>query len=98
MGSKTDYNTDEGNPSQWTDIIGQWGMIPQDAKTVKWFIRVVGQPFAGYFLVQVYAPLSGQPTVQRIFHIRDMVEWNFFDSADDLRDWHKIIRDGHPFV
>lgn len=72
-----------------TDLVGQYFHKIENEK-LTWQGLVIGKPEAGFYLVQLFEWLMGEPSIQRIVEIKEMSEWFFYDSADQMIfSWEK---------
>ena len=51
-----------------------------------WQGRVLSQPNPGWFLVQLYDWIVGEPNDIRLVRIEDMATWFFYLNAEDWRE------------
>lgn len=53
---------------------------------IKWQGYIISQPVEGYFLLQLFEWVLGEPSVQKLVHVAMMTGWDFYDSADEMND------------
>jgi hypothetical protein len=53
---------------------------------LEWQGYVVSEPSEGYFLVQLFEWIMGEPSCQKLVRIDDMVGWDLYDTVDDMND------------
>ena len=58
---------------------------------IKYQGRIEGKIQEGYYIVQLYGWLFGQPSCQKIFHIDDMREWDFYIDEDEMKSAYDKI-------
>ena len=72
-----------------------------------WQGRVVAEPDAGLYLVELFKWLSGSSSEQVLVRVEDMMTWSFFDDADWMRSqyehgtkfgWERDTRKGRSVV
>lgn len=52
---------------------------------LRWQGQVSAELGEGYFLVQLFDWLVGQPNNMKVVHLGNMTGWNFYDDADYWR-------------
>lgn len=69
-----------------SDLSGQFfHSVAGDTGEVEWQGCVVGNPAPGWYLVQLFEWLTGEPTVRRLARIEDMQHWLFYENAEAMR-------------
>lgn len=60
---------------------------------------VIGNPESGWYLVQMFEWLFGQPSYQRLFKIEDMSTWLFYEDAEEMKFSYEegTARPGGPY-
>jgi hypothetical protein len=83
---------------QDTNLIGQFFHSIEDGK-INWQGVVIGNPLPGWYLVQLYEWLMGEPNVQRLVKIEEMHTWLFYDSSESMvySYDHGVAREGGPY-
>jgi len=51
---------------------------------MKWQGHILAMPRPGYYLVQLFEWLMGEPSIQVIVPFEKMHDWFFYDSAEDM--------------
>ncbi len=66
---------------------------------VEWQGRVIGSPEPGIYLVQLFEWGMGEPNIQRLVTIEDMVTWLFYPDGEamDYSYQHGAARAGGPY-
>jgi hypothetical protein len=70
-------------PDQRTDLVNQMFYAVEKGK-LTWQGVVIGNPEPGWYLIQLYSHLTGNPTNQRLVKIESMSEWLFFDDKEQM--------------
>ena len=70
-------------PDQRTDLVNQMFYAVEKDK-VTWQGVVIGNPEPGWYLIQLFSHVTGNPTNQRLVRIDSMGEWLFFDDLDQM--------------
>ena len=52
----------------------------------KWQGCVLSQPAEGYFLVQLFEAVLGEPSSRKVIHIGEMTDWTFYRSEEEWRE------------
>lgn len=68
-------------------IVGKWFHSFDKKGETKWQGQVL-QKDGEYYIVQLYEWLTGSATIQKIVHISDMKDYDFYSSAEDMRDYY----------
>ena len=65
---------------------------------LNWQGQILGYVQDGYFLVQTYDWIIGDPDTQYLVNITGMADWVFYDSASEMEDEYerKYARKGKP--
>lgn len=53
---------------------------------IKWQGYVMAEQADGYYLVQLFEWLMGEPSIQKVVHIGAMSDWEFYSSADEMNE------------
>lgn len=53
-------------------------------KQVNWQGYVVSQPQEGYYLVQLFEWLMGEPLCKKLVRIDTMLDWDFYDTVEEM--------------
>ena len=53
---------------------------------IEWQGYVVAEQADGYYLVQLFEWVLGEPSTKRVVHIGAMGDWKFYSSADEMND------------
>ena len=66
-----------------------------------WQGRPSGRDFVseqsdGYYLVQLFEWVLGEPSTQKVVHIGSMADWEFYSSSDEMNDAYER-RTGRPW-
>lgn len=80
-------------------LIGQFfhSVVLEDE--IGWQGCVIGNPEPGYYYVQLFEWVMGEPNVRRLVRIEEMARWLFYESADAMKfSWeHGVAREGGPY-
>lgn len=81
-----------------TPLVGQFFHSIKDGG-VNWQGNVIGNPEPGWYLVQLYEWLLGEPNVQRLVKFEDMTGWLFYDTTEQMQFSYEygVAREGGPF-
>jgi len=70
---------------------------PETGK-VQWQGVVVGNPEEGWYLLQLFDWLVGEPSVRRLVYISEMNDWLFYDIESMKYSWqHGTARPGSSY-
>jgi hypothetical protein len=58
---------------------------------VEWQGVVKGCPQTGFYLVQLFDWMAGEPGTSRIVRVEDMLSWHFYGSAAKMRSAHHAM-------
>jgi hypothetical protein len=53
---------------------------------IEWQGYVVAAQADGYYLVQLFEWVLGEPSIQKVVHIGAMSDWEFYSSDDEMND------------
>ncbi|MGE4419997.1 MAG: GIY-YIG nuclease family protein [Sulfurimonas sp.] len=53
---------------------------------VEWQGYIISEPKDGFFLIQLFDWILGEPSNQKLVSINDMLSWNFYDSVEEMND------------
>jgi len=53
---------------------------------LQWQGYIVAEQRDGYYLVQLFEWVLGEPSTQKVVHIGSMADWELYDSADEMND------------
>lgn len=56
-----------------------------EAGKIKWQGVVIGNPEPGWYVVQLFDYVMGEPNVQRIVRIEDMRQWLFYPNSETMQ-------------
>jgi hypothetical protein len=59
-------------------------------KQVEWQGYVVSQPQEGYYLVQLFEWLVGEPSCKKLVPIDAMFDWDFYDTAEEMNFYFEM--------
>ena len=62
---------------------------------ISWQGYVVAEQSDGYYLVQLFEWVLGEPSTQKVVHIGSMADWEFYSSSDEMNDAYER-RTGRP--
>ena len=71
-------------------LVGKWFHSFGESGTVKWQRTVLSQINSEVFLVQLYEWIVGEATYQKLVKLSEMLEWNFYDTNEDMKDAFKM--------
>ena len=75
-------------------LVGKYSHSANETNQIEWQGLVIGEPYPGWYLVQLFEWSSGDPSVQRLVPIEKMNSWSFYASADAMtgskRSQHQI--------
>jgi len=63
---------------------GQFFHSVNEAGEVEWQGYVIGSPQPGWYLVQLFEWLCGEPNVRRLVRLQAMEHWLFYESAEAM--------------
>lgn len=62
-------------------------------RPIQWQGAVLGSPTPGYYLVELYEWLMGQPNGQCLVKIEQMLDWQFYDTPESMQEfWQRTSR------
>lgn len=67
-----------------SNLVGLWAVIRNQEGKRKYRVFIYGKADDDHYLVQAICCLSGYPNVIKIFHINEMLEWEYYASAELL--------------
>jgi hypothetical protein len=70
-------------------LVGKWFHV-FDKNELTWQGQIIAE-VNGFYLVQLYDWVMGEATVQKIADLQNMVYWNFYDTAEDMRENYERI-------
>ena len=47
---------------------------------------VLSSPMTGWYFVQLFEWLVGQPTIRKLVNIEEMADWHFYGSLEEMKD------------
>jgi hypothetical protein len=59
-------------------LVGKYFHSGNENSKIEWQGVVIGEPHAGWYLVQLFDWASGEPSVQRLVPIEKMIGWLFY--------------------
>ena len=65
-------------------LTGQYFHSVNQKGVIEWQGQVVGNPEPGWYLIQLYEWLCGEPSVRRLMCIHEMQSWLFYESAEAM--------------
>jgi hypothetical protein len=65
-------------------LVGKYFHSANETNKVEWQGLVIGEPHPGWYLVQLFEWVSGEPSVQRLVPIEKMIGWLFYPDADAM--------------
>lgn len=69
-----------------TSLIGNYfHSIGKDTGKVEWQGVVISRPMPGWYLVQLFDWIVGDPSVRRVVKLDDMESWLFYPDAEVMR-------------
>lgn len=74
------------------DIEGNYYAKPNDGK-IEQIGRVIGRVEPGWYFLQVYHPKTYAPIHRRIYPLKGMKEWIFFEAESNWKEFLKLIKD-----
>lgn len=69
-------------------LVGKFFHTFKDSK-VQWQGYVISEPRDGFFLVQLFDWLMGEPSCQKLVRIEEMLSWDFYDTAEEMNDTYQ---------
>lgn len=81
-------------------LVGQFfHSIGKDTGKVEWQGEVIGNPEPGWYLLQLFEWLMGEPNVRHLVRIEDMRDWLFYQDVETMDHSYKYgaARAGGPF-
>ena len=70
-------------------LVGKYFHSANENNKVEWQGVVIGEPHAGWYLVQLFDWASGEPSVERLVPSEKMVGWLFYPDRDTMRSSSK---------
>ena len=70
------------NSNQASSLVGKFFHSFKEER-VEWQGRIEAEIAEGRFLVQLFSWLDGRSTEERIFHIKDVLEWRFYSDQEE---------------
>lgn len=67
----------------------------KSVETVLWQGLILGSPFPGYYLVQLFEWLMGGPSCLRLVRIEEMTSWRLYPTGDEMREAWERLRPKH---
>jgi hypothetical protein len=60
---------------------------------------VIGNPLPGWYLLQLYEYLIGEPNIMKLVKIEDMAGWIFYLDCEEMKFSyeHGAAREGGPY-
>ena len=94
MTTDTKSSSKTRNPLQ-----GQFFHSVNQDGVVEWQGEIIGNPEPGWYLVQLFEWVCGEPNVRRFVRIDEMRTWLFYESADSMRFSyeHGVAREGGKY-
>jgi hypothetical protein len=79
-------------------LVGKYFHSLKDGQ-VHWQGTVLGTPEPGWYLVQLFEWIMGEPSNQGLVRFTDMAEWLFYENADQMKFSyeHGMAREGGPY-
>jgi hypothetical protein len=65
-------------------LVGQYFHSIEDNGTLKWQGVVIGNPEPGWYLLQLFEWLAGEPNVRRLIRIEALGNWLFYQSGEAM--------------
>ena len=65
-------------------LVGKYFHSSNETNKIEWQGMVIGEPHPGWYLVQLFEWVSGEPSVQRLVPIEKMIGWLFYPDADAM--------------
>jgi hypothetical protein len=80
-------------------LVGKFFHSLNSDKKVEWQGFVLSNPEPGWYLVQLFEWLMGNPNVIRLVRIEQMESWLFYPSAKIMSDSYDsgVAREGGPY-
>ena len=67
-------------------LVGQYfHSLARDTGKVEWQGMIIGNPEPGWYLLQLFEWMMGEPNVRRLAQIDDMEHWLFYSDAAAMR-------------
>jgi len=79
---KSKQTRDESMPDV---LAGQFFHSTKETGAVEWQGYVIGSPQPGWYLVQLFEWLCGEPNLRRLVRFESMEHWLFYESAETMR-------------
>ena len=82
------------------DLLGQFfHSIGKDTGKIEWQGFIIGNPEPGWYLVQLFEWLIGEPNLRRLVRIEDMEHWLFYEDAEAMKFSYAngVAREGGPY-
>ena len=100
MKTTTQRNGKAGQPFAPVTLLGQFfHSIGKENGQVEWQGVVIGNPEPGWYLLQLFEWLMGEPNVRRLVRIEDMGNWLFYENAEAMQVSYEegCAREGGPY-
>jgi hypothetical protein len=76
------------NGTEFPNPIGKWFHTFNEDGVIVWQGQVLKRVDANTYMVQLYDWLIGAPSDRFTIHAREMANWKFYYSDDDMRDYY----------
>jgi len=74
-------------------LVGKWFHTRREGR-IRFQGRIDAHVGAGYYLVQLFDWVVGDPSVKRVSSIMDMEDWDFYNSSEEMNEaWE--YEEGH---
>lgn len=70
-------------------LVGKYFHSANENNKVEWQGVVIGEPHSGWYLVELFDWASGEPSVQRLVPIENMIGWLFYPDRAAMRSSYK---------
>jgi hypothetical protein len=47
--------------------------------------RIIEEDLPGFYLVQFFEWIMGEPSSEQLVHVSDMKDWRWYETAEDMR-------------
>lgn len=66
-----------------SNLVGCWALV-WDQEQLRHTVFVYGKADDSVYLVQFINALTGEPNLLKLYHLKDMMAWDFFDNRELL--------------
>lgn len=72
-----------------SELVGKWCHSYKDGE-ITYQGKILGLAKDDIYLIQLFSYADGGPTIQKLFKLEDMMDWTFYNTAEDMgTEWEK---------